>query len=172
VWAVRGCNRSSTAGIDELGKAWGALDQRVAQHRQFLMQTDPNALNYQARVQADLAAISRESSRIIGELNPLLAPPDERTHLTMFLTAELGKTLNLDITQKTALVSYIRNRLEQGATFNDAMKALAEGTTIEAEEIRTMLSPGQRQMFDQVYGADGVLLFSYPKAVALGRIGP
>ena len=45
-------------------------------------------------------------------------------------------------------------------------------TQTEAAEIKAMLSPGQRQLFDQVYGADGVLLFSYAKAVALGRIGP
>ena len=49
---------------------------------------------------------------------------------------------------------------------------LAQTTQTEAVEIKTMLSPTQRQLFDQVYGADGVLLFSYAKAVALGQIGP
>ena len=33
-------------------------------------------------------------------------------------------------------------------------------------------TPEQRQRFDQIYGADGALLFSYAKAVALGTIGP
>jgi hypothetical protein len=90
----------------------------------------------------------------------------------MFLTAELGETLNLEPSQKTTLFSYIQNRLAQGATLNDGMKALGQATQTEAAEIKAMLSPGQRQLFDQVYGADGVLLFSYPKAVALGNIGP
>ena len=52
------------------------------------------------------------------------------------------------------------------------MKALALATETEADQIKAMLSPEQRQLFDQTYGADGVLLFSYAKAVALGKIGP
>lgn len=52
------------------------------------------------------------------------------------------------------------------------MRALARSTKAEAAELKTMLSPEQRQLFDQIYGADGVLLFSYAKAVALGEIGP
>lgn len=157
--------------IERLGQAWGALDQQLARHRQFLMQTPPNAANYQARVQQGLAAISRDSSRIIGELTPLLALPGERTRLATFLTAELDKTLSLDASEKAKVLSYIQNRLNQGATLNEAMRAIAESTQTEAAEIKAMLSPQQRQVFDQVYGADGVLLFSYAKAVALGQIG-
>jgi hypothetical protein len=52
------------------------------------------------------------------------------------------------------------------------MKILAQRTPAEANEIKAILSPEQRQLFDQIYGADGVLLFTYPKVVALGRIGP
>jgi hypothetical protein len=158
--------------IERLGKAWGALDQRLAQHRQFLMQTPPNLPNYQARVQAEFGAIGRESARIIADLNPLLAPPDDRTRLAMFLIAELVNTLNLDLSQKTDLSLYVQKRLAQGATLNEAMKALAQASQTEAVEIKAMLSPAQRQLFDQIYGPDGVLLFSYPKAVALGTIGP
>jgi len=169
--AVREWKRPISDRIESFGTAWGALDQRVAQHRQFLVQTPPTAPNYQATVQQELGAISREASRIIGELSPLLAPPNERAHLAMFLTAELGKTLNLDPAKKSAVLSYIQRRLAQGATLNDAMKALAESTPTEAGEIRAMLSPEQRQRFDQIYGADGVLLFSYAKAVALRQIG-
>jgi hypothetical protein len=98
-------------------------------------------------------------------------PPDERTRLASFLTAELANTLNLDASQKTNLLSYIRNRLARGATLREGMKALAETRETEAAEIKAGLSTGQRELFDQVYGADGVLLFSYPKVVALGRIG-
>jgi RNA polymerase sigma factor (sigma-70 family) len=172
LWALREWNQPVPDRIERLGRAWGALDQRVAQHRQFLRQTAPNTPNYQAKVQQDLGAISRESSRIIGALNPLLTPPDERTRLANFLTAELAETLNLDTPTKTSLVSYIQNRLAQGARLNDGMKALAQTTQAEAADIKAMLSPAQRQIFDQVYGADGVLLFSYAKAVALGQIGP
>src|SRR5262249_4746665 len=107
-----------------------------------------------------------------GQLNPLLTPPDERSRLAVFLTAELDESLKLDSSEKATLLSYIQNRLAQGATFNDAMKALAQRTPEEAREIKGILSPEQRQRFDQVYGADGVLLFSYAKAVALRRIGP
>ena len=172
VWALLPWNRPVPNRIEKFGTAWGALDQRIARHRQFLIQTAPNTPNYQAKVQEELGAIGRESSRIIGELSPLLVPPGERARLAKFLTAELGETLNLDRSQKTTLFSYIQNRLAQGATLGDGMKALAETTQTEAGDIKAMLSPGQRQLFDQVYGADGVLLFSYAKAIALGTIGP
>jgi len=102
----------------------------------------------------------------------LLASPDGRTRLANFLTTELGQTLNLDPARKTTLSSYIQSRLAQGATLNDGMKTLAQTTQTEATEIKAMLSPEQRQRFDQIYGADGALLFSYAKAVALGTIGP
>jgi RNA polymerase sigma-70 factor (ECF subfamily) len=165
-------NQPASVRIEKLGKAWGALDQRVARHRQFLIQTPPNTPNYQATVQAELGAISRESSRIIAELNPLLALSEQRVRLASFLTAELSSTLNLDFSQKTRLLIYLESRLAQGTTFQEAMKAVAETSQTEAAEIKAILSPAQQQLFDQIYGPDGVLLFSYPKAVALGKIGP
>jgi len=171
VWTLRQSNRSVSTRIETLGQAWGALDQLVAQHRQFLRQTPRTAPNYQATVQQELGAISRESSRIITELSPLLTPPDERAHLAAFLTAGLGNTLNLDLAQKTALLSYVQNRLSQGATLNDGMKNLAANAVTETADIKAMLSPQRQQRFDQIYGADGVLLFSYPKVVALRKIG-
>lgn len=171
-WAVREWNPPVSTRIEKLGQAWGALDQRVAEHRRYLIQTPPTAPNYQATVQAELGAISRESSRIIGEVKPLLTSADGRALLAQFLTADLVKTLNLAPAARATLFAYIHNRLTQGATLNDAMKALAEATPTEAVEIKAMLSPAQQQMFDQIYGADGVLLFSYAKAVALGTIGP
>jgi hypothetical protein len=172
VWSIREWNQPVSYRIEKLGKAWAGLDNRLAQHRQFMMRTPPNAPNYQAKVQEDLAAIGSESSRIIGQLNPLLRPPDERNRLAIFLAAELDETLKLDPFEKATLLWYIQTRLTQGATFNDAMKTLAQRTSAEAAEIKAILSPEQRRLFDQIYGADGVLLFSYPKAVALGTIGP
>jgi hypothetical protein len=134
--------------------------------------TPPNTPGYQAKVLTELGAIGRESARIIAEIKPLLTPPDERTQLAIFLTAELASTLNLDAAQKTNVFSYVQNRLVQGPTLNDAMKAIAAATQTETAEIKADLSPRQRQLFDQIYGPDGVLLFSYPKAVALRQIGP
>jgi len=171
LWAVRERNRPAPDRIENLGRAWGALDQLVAQHRQFLIRTPPNAPNYQTQVQDQLGAITRESSRIIGELNLLLAPPEDRTQLAKFLAAELSAALNLDPSQKANLFSYIQKKLAQGATLTDGMKVLAETAQAEVAEIKAMLSPAQRQLCDQIYGADGVLLFSYAKAVALGTIG-
>ncbi len=171
-WSIREWNRPISYRIENLGRAWAAFDTRVAQHRQFMMQTPPTSPNYQAKVQAELGAISRESSRIIGRLNPLLASPDATNRLAAFLTAELTESLKLDPSQKAALFSYIEKQLAQGTTFKDAMKSLAQRTQSEAGEIKAMLTAAQQQQFDQLYGADGVLLFSYPKAVALGTIGP
>ena len=172
IWSVREFNPPVISRIEKLGKDWAAFDNLVAQHRQYMMQTPANAPNYQAKVQQDVATISRESSRIITQLNPLLTSPDERNRLAIFLTAELDEALKLAPSQKTALLSYIQNRLAQGPTFNEAMKFIAQTTDAETTYIKAMLSPEQRQLFDKVYGADGVLLFSYPKAVALKRIGP
>ena len=158
--------------IERLGRAWGVLDQRIAQHRQFLAQTPPNTPNYQEKVQAELGFISQESSRVISELTPLLASPDDRARLAEFLIAELGETLNLNSSQKTALFSYFNERLDESASLDEGMKALAQTTPTKTAVIKALLTPEQQQLFDRVYGADGVLLFSYAKAVALGEIGP
>ena len=171
-WVLRDWNRPAPNRVENLGIAWGALDQRVAQHRQFLMQTPPTTPNYQATVQEELGAIGRESSRIIGELNPLLKPPDQRIRLVRFLTAELSDTLGLGPVQQTNLFLYIDGRISKGESFKDGMRILAETSQTEASDIKGKLSPRQQQLFDQTYGADGVLLFSYAKAVALGKIGP
>jgi RNA polymerase sigma-70 factor (ECF subfamily) len=172
LWSLREWSLPVAARTERLGRSWGALDQRVARHRQFLTQTPPDTPNYLQRVQRELGAISRESSRIIGQLSPLIASPNGQNLFARFLTAELSETLNLDASTRTALFSYIQTRLAAGATLNESMKALAEAAPTEATEIKGFLSPAQQQLFDQTYGADGVLLFSYAKAVALGKIGP
>lgn len=105
-------------------------------------------------------------------MNPLLASPGARNHFAEFLTAELSETLKLESSQRKAVLVYLKKRLASGATFSDAMKALAESALASVPEIKAMLSPSQQQLFDQVYGADGVLLFSYARAVALRKIGP
>jgi RNA polymerase sigma-70 factor (ECF subfamily) len=172
LWSLWQWNPPASSRLEKLGIAWAALDQLVAQHRQYLMQTPPTTPNYQAKVQQELGEISRDSSRIIEQLNPLVASADGRNRLAKFLTAELAENLKLVPPQKATLSSYIQNRLTQGATLNDAMKTIAQDTHTEATEIKAMLNPKQQQLFDQVYGADGVLLFSYPKVIALKKIGP
>ena len=169
--AILGWYRSGLGRIERLGQEWGALDSQVAQHRQFLMQTDPNSPNYQARVQSELDLISRQSSRLIRELNVSLVPREERDQLAEFLTAGLSSTMKLDPSKRRTLFLYIQNRLGRGKTVNEALKQLAEGSRTEAADIKQMLTPAQQKLFDNVYGADGVLLFSYAKAGALGRIG-
>jgi RNA polymerase sigma-70 factor (ECF subfamily) len=169
--SYRSLNPPVSARLERLGRAWGTLDHLVAQHTRFLIQTPPTAPNSQARVQADLETISRDSSRIITALSPLLAPPDERTRLAQFLTAELGQTLSLNAATRSLLFSYISSHQSRGATVKDAMKSLAQETQAEAVEIKTMLSEDQQRIFDQEYGPDGARLFSYAKVVALGSVG-
>ncbi len=62
----------------------------------------------------------------------------------------LAETLNLQPAQKTNLFSYIQKRLAQGATLTEVMRTLAQSTTTEAGDIKSMLSPGQRQLFEQI----------------------
>jgi RNA polymerase sigma factor (sigma-70 family) len=171
VGSVHEWNQRVPKRIEKLGKAWGALDQRIAQHRQYIRQTPPNAPNYQARVQDDLAFFTSESTRVMDQLKPLLASPDERARLAMFLTADLDEALKLEPSKKDMVFLYVQRRLAQGATLNDGMKVLGQTTQAEAAEIKAMLSPSQQQLFDKVYGADGVILFSYPQIVALGQLG-
>ena len=171
VWSIGTLNRPVPTRLEKLGRAWAELDRQVAQHRLFLRTTPYTAPNYQARLQQELGAIGQQSARVISELKPLLAPPGKRHHLAMFFAAELSETLKLSPAQRAVLLSYVETRLAQGATLQDGMKILAQTTTSETAEIKATLSPEQRQLFDQIYGADGVLLFSYAKAVALGTIG-
>jgi len=170
LWSVREWNGPAYR-LEKLGKEWAALDNRIAQHRQWIMQTPPNTPNYRQKGQEEFMAFSRESARITSQLKPLLESPKDRDRLALFLTAGLVETLSLNSSQRTALLAHIQDRLAQGASLNDAMKSIAQDTDTETTYIKAMLSPEQQQLFDKVYGVDGVLLFSYAKMVALKRIG-
>jgi hypothetical protein len=100
-----------------------------------------------------------------------LVPPEDRRRLTEFFVAELDETLKLDDPTRTAVFGYIYNRVAQDQSLNAALKALAEGTKTEAGDIKALLSPEQRQRFDQIYGVEGETLFSYAQAVGLGKVG-
>ena len=171
MWSFREWNQRVPKRLEKLGRAWGVMDQRITQHRHYVMQTPPKAPNYQARIQNDLAFFYSESARIKTELQPLLAAPDERARLAIFLTADLTESLKLESSKQKAIRAYIENRLAQGATVTDGLKILGQTTETEAAEIKAMLSPAQQQLFDQAYEADGAILFSYPQTVALGQLG-
>lgn len=154
--------------LEKLGQAWGVVDRQVASMKQTLAATGPDDPAFLRQANA----IGNEYTRLMAELGPLLAPPDERTHLAEFFIAELNEALNLDTSQKTALSSHLQSRLAQGATLNDAMKAIALAASTEANEVKAMLSPQQQQVFDRTYGADGMSLFAYAKAMTIHQIGP
>ena len=60
------------------------------------------------------------SKRLMDELKPLIAPPDERQRAEAFFMAEFDAVLKLDHAEKTELSSYVHEHLAQGATFHDA----------------------------------------------------
>ncbi len=173
LWATRELTRApvefhvSDPRIENLGTAWAQLDVRVVTDRQKFLPTPPTDPRYQEVIR-EATAISAETVRISAELAPLLNPPDDRARVAEFLTVELSETLTLDSPEKRAVYSWIRKRLSRGATLNDALKAMAQSTQAEAGEIKAMLSPSQRQVFDQTYGADGLGLFTYAKTAAFG----
>jgi predicted DNA-binding protein YlxM (UPF0122 family) len=157
--------------LNKIGKAWGVIDRRIMDHRRYVMGTPANAPNYNAIVQRQLDDIFPPSKRLMDELKLLILPPDERKRAEAYFMAEFEAVLKLSHVQKTQLSSYVHEHLAQGATFHDAMYALGKNTRTEAGEIKAMLSPDQQQLFDQAFGEDGVLLFSYAQVTAVGVLG-
>jgi len=150
--------------IESLGKAWAQIDLRVMRDRQQYLPTPRDDPRFQEVVR-EAQAITDETWRIAGELAPLLTQANDRTRVAEFLTVELRETLALDPPQQRAVFSWMSKRLAQGSTLQAALKTLAQSASTEAAEIRAMLPPAQRQVFDQTYGADGLGLFSYAKTV-------
>jgi RNA polymerase sigma-70 factor (ECF subfamily) len=157
--------------IGRIGKKWGVVDRRIMQHRQYVMGTRPNAPNYNAIVQRQLDNIYGDSKRLMDELKLLIVPPDERQRAAAFFMAEFDSVLKLDRAQRAKLTAYIQEHVAQGATFHDAMFAMGKNTQTEAYEIMAMLTPEQMLLFQQTFGADGVLLFSYAQVTAVGVLG-
>ena len=145
--------------VEKLGRAWGAVDRRVGDLKQTLA-TVPIS---NPAMQRQLDAIGRDYSSIMADFNPLLVPPNERTRLAIFFSAELDETMKLDTSEKTNLFSLLQNRLAQGGTLKDTLKAFAASIPAQVTQIKAMLSPKQQQLFNQVYGADGLNLFCYAK---------
>ena len=152
--------------VEKLGRAWGAVDRHVGEIKPTLATLPLNS----PVMQRQLDAVGRDYSRIMAGLNPLLVPPNERTRLAIFFTAELDETLKLDISEKTNLFSFLQDRLAQGATLKDTLKAFADSIPTDTPRIKAMLSPKQQQLFDQIYGADGLSLFCYAKVATSDQI--
>jgi RNA polymerase sigma-70 factor (ECF subfamily) len=157
--------------LNRIGKKWGVVDGRIMRHRQYVMGTSQNAPNYNAIVQGQLNEIYGDSKRLMEELKVLMVPPDERQRAAAFFMAEFESVLKLDHAQKIKLTAYVQEHVAQGATFHDAMFAMGKNTHTEADEIMAMLTPEQMLLFEQTFGADGVLLFSYAQVTAVGVLG-
>ena len=170
-WSVFQWHPPVSYRLNKIGKAWGVIDRRIMDHRRYVMGTPANAPNYNAIVQRQLDDIFPPSKRLMDELKLLIVPPDERKRAEAFFIAEFDAVLKLDHAEKTELSSYVREHLAQGATFHDAMYALGKNTRTETVDIKRMLSPEQQQLFDQAFGEDGVLLFSYAQVTAVGVLG-
>jgi hypothetical protein len=102
----------------------------------------------------------------MGQFYAGLSPAKEPQLLAEFLTVELRETLKLDAAQQAALLAFIRNGLSQRPTLKDSEKVMAQSRQAEADQIKTHLSRSQQQLFDRVYGADGMCLFQFIQLLA------
>ena len=153
--------------IEALGKAWSVVVLRVAIAKQtYQGQTPaPNTPEFQALMQEVQFSV-KETDRISTQLQAMLKPGEERKQIAEFLTVEMRETLGLNRAQQGQLFNYVREGLSKGATLKDAMKTMAQSTSTEAGEVKAYLSAKQRQVFDRVYGADGLCLFQYLKVAS------
>jgi RNA polymerase sigma factor (sigma-70 family) len=153
--------------VEALGKAWSVVVLRAATAKQtFRRIPGPNDPAFQAYMTEMQFAVN-ETTRISTQLQATLNPARERTLMAEFLTVELRETLGLDADQQRMLFDYLRDGLSQGATLKEAMKAMAQSTSVEAGQVKARLSGKQRQIFDRVYGADGLCLFQYLKVASV-----
>jgi RNA polymerase sigma factor (sigma-70 family) len=146
--------------IEALAKRWSVMVLQIAGVKKEFAQTSPNDPRFQTLVD-EVNSFAQAAAPISDEFNPLLTPPHERDQVAEFLTGEVGETLKLDASERRALFSLIRDRLAEGATLLDAMKAMRRDIPAEATAIKALLSPEHQRSFDSVYGPDGSCLFVY-----------
>jgi RNA polymerase sigma factor (sigma-70 family) len=152
--------------MEKLGKAWSAVVLRAADAKQtFKIAPTPGTPQFLAYMREMMFAVN-ETARIQRQIEAALKPPADREKMAEFLTVEMRETLALDHAQRTAIFNYILLGLSNGATLKQAMQAMAQSTPTEAGEIKAFLSDKQREVFDRVYGADGLCLFQYCKVGA------
>jgi hypothetical protein len=105
----------------------------------------------------------KETTRIQAQVDAALKPGQDRQQMAEFLTVEMRETLGLTRAQQSRVFKYVLEGLSKGATLKEAMKAMGQNTSAEVSPIKAFLSGKQRQVFDRVYGADGLCLFQYCK---------
>jgi RNA polymerase sigma factor (sigma-70 family) len=154
--------------VEELGKAWSRVVIRTAaaKHR-FAAIPGPNDPNFQAFT-TELTFAVNETERISAQFYAGLNPAQEPEVLAEFLTVEMRETLALDTAQQSALLTFIRNALARGPTLKDSIKTMAQSAKTETTQIKALLSPSQRALYDRVYGADGLCLFQFIKVTPAG----
>jgi RNA polymerase sigma factor (sigma-70 family) len=153
------------AQMERLGKEWSIVVLRVAAAKQTYQPTPaPNTPQFQALMKEAQFAID-ETARIQKEVDAALKPAQDRQQMALFLTVEMRETLKLSRTQQTKIFNYVSAKLSNGATLKQAMKMVGATTSTEAGEVKVFLSGKQRQVFDRVYGSDGMCLFQYCKVV-------
>jgi RNA polymerase sigma factor (sigma-70 family) len=149
--------------IEALGKAWSVVVLRAAAAKQTYKQAPaPNTPEFQAYMN-DIQFVINETARISPQVEAALKPAKDRQQMAQFLTVEMRETLGLDRAQQKRIFDYLREGLSRGATLREAMKVMGQTTSAEAGEIKALLPAKQRQVFDRVYGADGLCLLQYCK---------
>lgn len=153
--------------METLGKAWSVVVLRAAAAKQTYQQgvPAPNTPEYQAFMK-ELQFSVTETARITAQVEAALKPREDRQQLAEFLTVEMRETLGLDHAQQRRLFNYVLEGLSKSATLKQAMKAMGQNTSTEVSQVKAFLSGEQRQVFDRVYGADGLCLFQYCKVGA------
>ena len=164
-------SRSSARGLgpndpqmEALGKAWSVVVLRAAVAKQTYQGRVPaaNTPEFQAYMNEMQFAVN-ETARITARVDAALKPGEDRQQMAEFLTVEMRETLGLDRAQQSRLFNYVLEALSKGATLKQAMKTMGQNTSAEVSPIKAFLSGKQRQVFDRVYGADGLCLFQYCK---------
>jgi len=152
--------------VEALGKAWSRVVLRAAvlKHK-FARVPGPNDPEFQAFT-AEVMLIDNETTRISGQFYAGLDPARTPEVLAEFLTVEMRETLELDAAQQAQLLAFMRNRLSQGPGLKEAEKAIAKSTRAAASQIKAGLPRSQQQLFDRVYGADGMCLFQFIQLAA------
>jgi RNA polymerase sigma factor (sigma-70 family) len=150
--------------IEALGKDWSVVVLRASAAMQKYQgrSPPPNTPEFQDLMQEVQFSV-KEWDRISGQLQGMLKPGKDRKQLAEFITVEMRETLGLDRAQQGELYNYVSKGLSKGATLKGAMKTMAQSSSTEAGEVKAYLSANQCQVFDRVYGADGLCLFQYLK---------
>jgi RNA polymerase sigma factor (sigma-70 family) len=165
-WSSSGAIGPNDSQMEALGKAWSVVVLRAAAAKQRYQRVPArNTPEFQAYLSEMQFAVS-ETTRISKQIQGALKPGEDRAQMAEFLTVEMRETLGLSRGQQQKIFHYVLKGLSNGTTLQQAITALGQATAAEAGEVKVFLSQKQRQVFDRVYGADGLCLFQYCKVGA------